>query len=413
MPSSVLYKGHVPRIRPFVGLLYDTAVAGPLDALTTPPYDVIDETDRDRYYDASPFNAIRLIRGRHLPGDDETTNRYSRAATTLREWRREGVLTLTPGPAVYPYEFGFTDRGRERTVRGVIAAVELEPFGTGVIPHERTMPGPERDRLALLRAVRANLSAVHAVYPGPCPAAVALIEAAAAGPPALETTDEAGTRHRLWVKGDGEAACRALGEQALMIADGHHRYSVAAAYQREMDAAAGPGPWDRMMMLLVDATSEDPLVLPIHRALLAGRPVAGPDALPDVSDVAGIGDPVEDLPALLRQLRDDRLTVGVIRLEDGMPTYRVAVLDGAPPTVRTLHEHVLAEVEHGDLAFVHDPIAAEAMVRSGSASAAFILPPTHVETVHAVISSGETLPEKSTYFWPKPRTGLVIRPFDP
>jgi uncharacterized protein (DUF1015 family) len=404
----------VPRIRPFTGLLYDPRVAGRLDELTTPPYDVIGEGDRDRYYAASPYNVIRLIRGRHEPDDDAVTNRYTRAAAWLAEWRRRGALVATREPAVYPYEFRFRLEGGVRTVRGLIAAVDLEPFGGDVVPHERTMPEPERDRLSLLRAVRANLSPIHVVYPGPCARAQALIDGTTAGAPAAEVTDEADTRHRMWIRwdADAEAACRELSEQSLMIADGHHRYAVAAAYQREMTATVGPGPWDRMMMLLVDVASEDPPVLPIHRAVLPDPRAEDHIAREDRLGASGRRR-VRDLAELQRSLRDDRLTVGMVRSEGGALRYEVVVLDGAPPTVRTLHQHVLSEVEHGDLAFVPDPRAAEEMVRSGSASTAFILPPTRVQTVQAVVTRGWMLPEKSTFFWPKPRTGMVIRPFDP
>lgn len=391
----------MPRIRPFAGLLYDPAVAGSLDALTTPPYDVIDDGDVERYHGASPFNVVRLIRGRDLPGDDVVSNRYTRAADALGAWREAGVLAPVASPALFPYEFRFEEGGAHRTVRGIVAEVELEPFGRGIIGHERTMPGPREDRLALLRAVRANLSPVEAVYAGPDQRVRGLLDEATAVEPARETTDEAGTRHRLWIHEDAELACRALEAEPIMIADGHHRYSVALAYQREMNARAGPGPWDRMMMLLVDASSERPPVLPVHRAM-----VGPPPSLPSHAVRA------RDMDAMLASLRDQDATIGVVRYEDGELTHRIVGLQGGPPAVVALHRQILPDVGPDRLMFLPDPADAERMVRSGRASVAFFLPPTTVETVRRVIADGATLPAKSTYFWPKPRTGMVMRAFD-
>jgi uncharacterized protein (DUF1015 family) len=395
---GVLYKRHVARIRPFIGLLYDTAVTGPLDALTTPPYDVITEGDVERFHRASPFNVVRLIRGRDLPGDDGVSNRYTRAGSMLRAWREAGALAPVASPALFPYEFRFREDGALRAVRGIIAEVELEPFGRGITPHEQTMAEPLEDRLALLRAASANLSPVHAVYPGPVGLIRDLLDETTEREPARETTDEAGTSHRLWVHEDAEPACRALRREPIMIADGHHRYSVALAYQREMNARVGPGPWDRMMVLLVDAASERPPVLPIHRAVLGPPPSIPSGAVR-----------VRDLVAMLGSLRDEDVTVGVVRYEDGELAHRIVALPGEPPAVAALHQRILRGVPHDRLAFLPGAVDAELMVRSGRASAAFLLPPTQVETVRRVIADGAILPEKSTYFWPKPRTGMVIR----
>jgi uncharacterized protein (DUF1015 family) len=388
----------VPTLRPFAGLLYDPTVAGPVQAVTAPPYDVITPLDRERYHRASPNNVVRLILGRGEPGDDETNNPYTRAADHLRHWRDRGVLTQV-APSVFPYEFEFHYGGRRRRVRGVIAEVELEHWGGSIIPHERTLPGPIEDRLALLRTVRANLSPVYLILPGPSLELAGFLRDAMAARPACEVIDEAGTRHRLWVApGGSDRLARVVADQAALIADGHHRYTVALAYRDEMRARFGPGPWDAMMMLVVDGGTEDVPVLPIHRVLATGS-VADPDG----------SERVRDLAEVLASLSDDDLVFGTVRIEEGEPVHRVATLDGQPPTVCALHERMLRDVSPAHVRFIPDAVLAEEAVLSGRASHAYILPPTRVDRVWEVVKDRGRLPEKSTYFWPKPRTGMVLR----
>jgi uncharacterized protein (DUF1015 family) len=295
--------------------------------------------------------------------------------------------------------------GRRRRVRGVIVEVGLEPWGGRIIPHERTMPGPIEDRMTLLRAMRANLSPVFAVLRGPSPTLASFLDAATGRTPDRRVADEAGTVHRLWVLGsDAEEVTREIARHPLMIADGHHRYTVALRYREEMRSRHGPGPWDAMMMLVVDAATEDPPVLPIHRLLTGPAPVPhGPLA----------GDRVRDLAEVLASLRDEDLTYGVIHREDDLVVHRLGSLEGSPPTVCALHERILDRIPPGSIRFVSDAAKAEAAVASGHATLAYLLPPTRVERVWDVVRAGRMLPPKSTYFWPKPRTGMVIRPLEP
>ncbi len=391
----------MPEIRPFRGLLYDPTLAGPADVVTAPPYDVISPVDQDRYYKLSPHNVVRLILGKDEPVDNASVNKYTRASSYLRSWMKAGVLQPTPRPSVFPYELAFHLGGERRRVRGLIVEGALEPWGGSIVPHERTFPGPVEDRLQLLRAVQANLSPIYGVLSeGEKAAALsAFLDRVMAGPPARETTDEAGTRHRLWIwNHDPERITEPMGGRSLMIADGHHRYTVALTYRDEMRERAGPGPWDGMMMFVVDATAEDPPVLPIHRAVLGEAP-------PTFE-----GERVRDLAEVLATLRDEDLTFGTAHLEDGEVVHRVASLEGQPPTVCALHDRILDGVQAIQLRFLPDAVAAENLVASREASAAYLLPPTNVERVWEVVAKGGKLPPKSTYFWPKPRTGLVIRP---
>lgn len=387
-------------IRPFKGLLYDPTLAGPADRVTAPPYDLISPIDQDRYYRMSPYNVVRLILGKGEPDDGASGNKYTRASSDLDSWMRQGILQPTPRPSVFPYELDFHLGGGRRRVRGIIAEVALESSGGGIIPHERTLAGPMEDRLRLIRAVQANLSPVYAVLAGTEESSdlSAFLDKVTADPPDLEATDEAGTRHRMWIwDRDPERITGLMEHRPLMIADGHHRYTVALAYREEMRKRAGPGPWDSMMMLLVDAAAEDPPVLPIHRA------VRGADLLPFQ------GERVRDLAEVLATLRDDDLTYGTVHLEDGEVVHRVAGLEGPPPTVCALHEQVLDRADEVQLRFESDAVAAEGLVLAREATAAYLLPPTTVERVWDVVARGGKLPQKSTYFWPKPRTGFVVR----
>jgi len=386
--------------------------------VTAPPYDSISAESERRLHSASPHNVVRLILGRDEAGDDDQVNKYTRAADLLREWRAEGALRATDGPAWFLYEMRFAFQGRDRRIRGLVAAVEVEPFGGAVVPHERTLPGPVEDRMRLLRAVRTNLSAVYALWKGPTTAfAEAFDRVAEGGPPAVEVVDEQGVEHRLWTVIAGDAADgrwdaigAELSGERLLIADGHHRYAVAQRFREEMRVAHGPGPWDRMMMLLVDSAAEDPPVLPFHRVVLDREDDgdAGPPAPPGALVTSAVGHRVRDLAEILAALDDDALVYGSAAREGSEVVHRVARLDGAPPAVCALHEQVLGDVP---LRFMPDAAAAEEAVHLGESPAAYFLPPTHVERIRAVIERGGTMPQKSTYFWPKPRTGTVIRPF--
>ena len=347
---------------------------------------------------ASKANIVRLILSEERPGDDAGRNKYTRASELLRSWRADGTLVPTDGPRVYPYEMRFRFRGEPRTVRGVIAAIDLEPWGGAILPHERTMAAPIEDRLSLMRAVQTNLSPIYALLGGPCAPLGETLTVATATPPLAELTDEAGVVHRLWAADPSAELVKAVAAERFLIADGHHRYTMALRYREEMRAASGAGPWDSAMMLVVDGASEDPPVLPIHRVL--GN-VAAPE----------IGERVRDLEEVLTLVDDETVTVGTAAWEDGELVHRAGRLHGEPPAVCALHE-VIASLSDPRVTYQPDPVAAEEAVRGKSATSAMFLPPTRVERIRPIVERGERLPEKSTYFWPKPRTGMVIRPLD-
>ena len=385
-------------VSPFVGLLFDGSIVGSHDLVTTPPYDVISHDERRHYLDASPYNVIRLVLGPDDTGDGGAGDKYRRAASELETWRSDGVLAPTERASFYPYEMRFSLHGRRRAIRGLVCAVELEDWGGSIVPHERTMPGPIEDRLRLMRAVRTNLSSIHAVFRGPSEPFAAFLDGAMTPGPAATTSDEAGVEHTLWVTEPNPEVATWLAPESLMIADGHHRYSMALRYRDEMRAEHGPGPWDRVMMFIADAAVQEPPVLPFHRIQTRGP--HGPS-----------GTRVRDLAEVLETVSDEKLVYGSAALEDGLLVHRIAEVPGTPPTVCALHERALRDVDE-HLRFTSDAVEAEDAVRNREAVAAFFLPPTDAARIRDVIDRGERLPRKSTFFWPKPRTGLVLRPLD-
>lgn len=386
------------RVTPFSGLLYDPAVAGPIDAVTSPPYDVIGDDEQRRLIAANPHNVVQLEFNDHVGDPEGRAEQYRRAGGLLTAWRRSGALTLDEEPAYYPYEMEFIYAGAPRRIRGLIAAVEIEPWGGSIIPHEHTMPKQIDDRLGLIREVKANLSPVYSIYTEGLPEVERLLENV--DRPLFELTDGDGVTHRLWRLRD-ERISGWFSDRDLLIADGHHRYTVALRYREEMRAAQGPGPWDQIMMLLVDASTQDPPVLPIHRVVLSGP------ALEEPPDEAG------SVADALASVSDEGLTVAIVRHSgDGLRS-GTTTLDGQPPAVCALHERLLDPLySREDLRFTADADAAVAAVDAGEAIGAVLLPPTTAERIGEVIARGDRMPQKSTFFWPKPRTGLVIRPQD-
>lgn len=381
----------MPRIAPFAALTFDPAVVGPLERVTAPPYDVISDEQRDRYA-ADPHSIVRIDLPHALGGAGD---RYAAAADTLGGWIREGALRREP-IAYHAYEMAHP-QGR---VRGLLCALELEAWGGAVIPHERTMTGPLDDRLRLLRATRTHLSPVYGTVPGPCGPLAELLDEAAASTPAAELIDRHGTRHRMWpvpaeVELDGW-----LAEEPFLIADGHHRYTTALTYRDERRATEGPGPWDAILAFLVDAGSELLPVRPFHRIQLSGEAPTPDDELPD-------------LEAALAAVSDEEVRVAVAtRGVDGV-RFGTLALPGEAPAVRALHAAVLDDASAPEqLRFTPDPERAVAAVREG-AVAAYLLPGTTPDRIRKVVERGERLPQKSTYFWPKPRTGMALMPLDP
>ncbi|MDP9302478.1 MAG: DUF1015 domain-containing protein [Actinomycetota bacterium] len=389
----------MPRIFPFRGLLYDPSVAGPWEQLTAPPYDVISESDQEGLRARSPYNIVHVDQTEGTD-DDGSSGSYAKAASLLAGWRASGVLTAPEAPCYYGYELRYALDGTRRRLRGIVGALELEPWGGTVLPHEHTMAGPIEDRLRLLRATRTHLSPIYGTISGPCQRLNELLDRTADADPIANVRDEEGVEHRMWAIYREEDVTSWLADEPLLIADGHHRYATALAYRDERRAADGPGPWDRILTLVVDAGTEEVPVLPYHRVQVGGDPPTG-------------GQPAADLAQVLAGTDDLHLRYGTVTKVGDAVTYRIHQLRGDPPTVLALHEQLLDRVAPGDaLRFTHIAAGADAAVRHGSAIAAYLLPGTTPDRVRAVIQRGGRLPRKSTFFWPKPRTGMILMPVD-
>lgn len=376
--------------------MYDLPRVGTAEQVTSPPYDVINDEQQQRYRAKSPYNAVHLEF--NDKGADSQTRQtlYRHSAALLSEWRSQGVLARDEEPFYYPYRMDFDLGGARRAIRGLICAVDIESWGGSVIPHERIIATNVNDRLGLLREVKANLSPVYAVFSGPVPELEALFDSL--GDPLTEVEDHEGVRHSMWRCRD-TAISEWLADEALLIADGHHRYTTALQFRDEMRDLHGSGPWDQIMMLVVDSTTQDPPVLPIHR-LVSGASLPAPET------------PAGDLQSMLASLSDDPPSVGIASMTGGALSMGSLALTGDPPAVVALHESIL-DPASADLTFTADAQETLDAVRSGASESAVFLPPTTTARIREVIDRGERMPQKSTFFWPKPRTGMVIRSLDP
>ena len=217
---------------------------------------------------------------------DGSDGRYDTAASLLSDWRASGALVASDGPRYYVYEFRFPLDGARRRLRGLVGALELEPWGGTVLPHEDTMPGPIEDRLQLLRATRTHLSPIYGTIAGPCDRLNELLDRTIGSAPIAIVYDEEGVEHRLWEIHGEEDVTSWLADEPLLIADGHHRYATALAYRDERRATEGPGPWDRILALVVDAATEQVPVLPYHRVQMDGEPPTGGQPADDLARAA-------------------------------------------------------------------------------------------------------------------------------
>jgi uncharacterized protein (DUF1015 family) len=419
-------------VQPLRALHYDTTVVGPLADVVAPPYDVIDASQRAALIGRSPFNIVAI----DLPEGDPDP--YAAAGDLLASWQLQGALVRDGEPALWAHTQDYSGPdGRTFTRRGFFCRVRIEGYGPGrVRPHERTHPGPKEDRLRLTRATRANVSPIFSLYSDPTNAAWEALAPATAGPPWGEVSDADGTVHRLWRVADPQtiAAVQAATRDAeLLIADGHHRYETMQAYAEEIGGASGPSPHEEHRFILMCLVAlEDPglTVFPTHRlvrGLTDERWAALAQTLErdfDVSEVpleqvapTGAGGPLELGYVSLRDQRGFRL-----KLKDQAIADRA--LAGHSQAYRELDTGVLEtlllkgalglsdeDISHfNGLFYARDTAEALAMVSSGEYDAAFLMRATPVAQVRDVAAAGENMPPKSTYFFPKLLTGLLLNP---
>jgi uncharacterized protein (DUF1015 family) len=427
-------------IAPFRGILY-TSKAGAPDKLLAPPYDVISDEERARLAALDPHNCVRLI----LP-DGAGDEKYANAARDLNEWLRQGVLGRDAEPALYRYHQTFTAEGKTATRRGFICRIRLQRFEERVVlPHERTLAGPKADRLKLLRATRAHLSQVFGLYSDPERKSDEPFVALEKSAPALAGRTSDGIEQKLWRLVDKEAqleVCRLLADQKIYIADGHHRYETMLTLRDELRGESANNPRSSVEFgTIFLANMDDPglLVFPTHRVVhgLAGF------------DVAQVIERARRFFEVTPMQAGDATAVRA-ELEQrgkGRPTFALAAGDGqiyylsllrdvslddvpslqGPEVLRTLDVTLLhalviegilgidaaAQEKQTNLRYVKDTGAALALARDPSVQAVFLMNPTPVAHVKAVADAGEVMPQKSTFFYPKLASGIVINPIVP
>ena len=429
-------------VHPIRGLHYNQALLNHWADDGCPVYDIISPQQQEELYLRSEYNFVRLEYGRELPQDTTTDNRYTRARTTLERWLEKSVLVADKTPAIYLYDQYFTHRGREYKRRGLIARVRLEEWDKMVIrPHEGTMAEPRADRLNLLRALQANTSSILALFEDRGRHIASLLAAQEQGEPLLNLRKIDGEGHRVWAITDPEVIGQIqsyLAEESLYVADGHHRYESALAYQRQQvvssSSSLGEAGFNFVMMTLVDFTDPGLLVLPPHRLV---RGIAKP-ALRELMPNLKIFFDIEELPlnvsAVWEQV-DSRFNEanGVRLIVGGLGVGRLFLLSlrdpaAISPMVPYFHsdlyknldvsvlDHVILEKFlglSGDaqsqlLGYSYDREDAMNRVLAQEYQLAFLLKPIKIETIKAIADIRERMPRKSTHFYPKLPAGLVI-----
>jgi uncharacterized protein (DUF1015 family) len=432
---------------PFRGTLYDPSTVGDVRQVVAPPYDIIDAAMQQALHERHPQNIIRLELGYDQPGDGAASNKYQRAAASLREWLGAGAIRRDTEPALYYHTIEYVPPyappgTATRLLKGFLATVALEEFGTGKIyPHENTRAAAKTDRLNLMQACAANFSPIFSLYSDPSGDILTSLErAATAEKPRVDFHDDAGFRQRLWSVTNTlvfQQVVEAMKDKPLFIADGHHRYETALNYRRLRREQAGAGgrsqlqPYDAVLMLFSSLEDEGLTVLPTHRVLTTAVPSAA-----DIKQMLSDSFEVIDFPFQRDQepqVRVEFLTALRARGQSA-PVFGLAVRHdshyyllelrrrhrpagtGSPRErldVSILQQRVVGTLcptqeEQEAMLYTKDDHEALNWVLNGTGTAALLLNATRVSEVQAVASAGERMPHKSTYFFPKPLTGLVI-----
>jgi uncharacterized protein (DUF1015 family) len=415
----------VAEIEPLRALHYDLDKTGGLQPVLAPPYDVIDGEQRAELEARSPYNVVRI----DLPvGDDP----YAGAARILSEWHEQGVVVQDDQPALWALEQDYTGPdGERRTRRGFLARVRVENYGPGRIrPHERTHPGPKEDRLKLTRATQANLSPIFSLFSDPAGEAWTALESHRAHDAWAEATDDDGTVNRMWRVDSPEAidaVKQTLQTAELLIADGHHRYETARVYADEI---GGEGPHRYVLMCLVALEDPGLTVFPTHRLLRGLRPDQHEtlaNALRRDFEIERLETTEQLVPAYGDQVRFGYIdahfrqpfmltlkdpAIADKALPDHAEPYRrldTAVLEAL--ILKGALEMTDEDIDHlNGLGYARDFDDALHLVENAEYDAAFFMAPTPVKQVQAVAETGESMPPKSTYFFPKVPTGLLFNP---
>ena len=428
-------------IRPFRGVRYNPERISDLSAVISQPYDRVRHGLQDKYYDQSPYTIVRIIKGKELEGDSEESNVYTRARDYYQSWLEESILMREQSPALYVlHQTATLPDGSTKTRKGLIAALELVEFDEGtVLPHERTHSGPKVDRLNLMRATAVNFGHIFMLYPGD--RINELLGAAIEGQLGSELRElfEHDVVQQFWPVTDPEVIQAVVEEMAprrnLIIADGHHRYETALDYRDEMRAAHPDAPpnagFNYRLVTLVSMEDPGLVILPTHRLIHSYGQMSGQEALERAKEYFEVT-PVADRAALEASLAEAKPSHPRLGFYDGayatLTLRDPAVLEKLLPDrstdwclldVSVLHELFIERVLRLDKAIVEaktnieylrDPQMGYDGVDKGEANFLLVMNPTRMEQVRDCTAAGEKMPQKSTDFFPKVISGLVMMP---
>lgn len=436
------------KVIPFCGTRYNTAMFKNLDVVTAPPYDIISAEEQQELCDKSEYNIVHIDCGPEFETDNEGNNRYTRGGELLKEWIDKQILISEDKPAFYIYEqiFSLSDGKPAHSLKGIISLVELRDFADKVvIPHEETISKAKADRLNLMRTTAANISPVYSLYLDDEETIARLIEENSDGEPDISFTTGEQIHQNIWVIDDETVTERISGlfaDKQLFIADGHHRYETALNYRNERRSADGSEPgsrdYDYIMMMLVSISSSGLFVFPTHRL------VRGIDRFDETILVGYLtdefaaskiyfteGDFADIISDRLANTVDEKLfalyTGGnyyyLLRLKDTKSVDReVSDMSEAYRhlDVTILHKLVLEKhlgiddenmKDQKNLVYMRDASEAVKAVKDGKYQCAFLINPPKVSEIREIAAANEKMPQKSTYFWPKLVTGIVINKF--
>ena len=428
------------QIAPFRAFRYDRSKVNP-SLTVTQPYDKITPAMQERYYDASPYNLVRIILGKRQPSDSATDNPYTRAAASFRDWRQGGILKPDAEPSIYVYTQRFTIPGGPGVAerRGFIALGRIEDYAAGIVHrHEQTLAKPKADRLDLLRATRGHFGQIFMLYSDPEGAVDKALAISTA--PDTEVRDEYGVDHQLWKVSDPalvEQVKSTMADKKLIIADGHHRYETALNYRNERRQAGGgkngtDAPYEFVMMTFVNMDSPGLVILPTHRVVHGLKDFLSDTMRDDakayfrVQEIDPEFDAAEASIRLREAGKDGTALIAVTHnrafLFDHPKSAGAPIFSGLSARqqaldVVQLHKCVLEAVlglseesihNQQNLSYVRDAGDAIGQVRRGAADVAFLMNPARMEQIRDIAFGGEVLPQKSTDFYPKLLSGLTV-----
>ncbi len=410
-------------IIPFKGLLYDVSKVSIEDVLA-PPYDIVTPEWRETLYRKSPHNIVRIDFGKEEPGDNETENKYTRAKRCFDVWIRDGILMRSDKPSFYAYEVVYTIQDVQKRLRGFLCLVKLEELGKGsVYPHECTHSRPKQDRLNLLKACEASTSPIFSLYKSSVDGISNVLSKIALTRPYLQAADPSGDLHRLWQidhPDEIEIIKQELADKPVFIADGHHRYETSFEYSRQMSArktsASDRKSYDYTLTFLANLMDEGITILPTHRLI---KEIPG-DIHGMLSKYFEIETVANDFD-IRRKLSGRKNAFGFFRKREKVwhvLTYRGRNLSEVHRDLREidviiLHEMIFKKIlVNAEIGYEMDISNALDQVNRGEYDAAFFLNPTRVTDVEKSALSSMRMPPKSTYFYPKLLTGLVLNKWE-